>query len=125
MPLLRRRQFPGIPDDDEYHTRMASRRSAPGRIVRQRLQARDARTAREALTLRQRDLPHISSRGRNQMSLLIGVPREVFPGEKRVATVPDVVEKLIKLGFRVAIESGAGDSAQIGDDAYRAAGGEI
>ena len=30
------------------------------------------------------------------MSLLIGVPKEVFPGEKRVATVPEVVEKLIK-----------------------------
>jgi len=38
----------------------------------------------------------------------IGVPREIFPGEKRVATVPDVVEKLIKLGFSVAVESGAG-----------------
>ncbi len=56
------------------------------------------------------------------MSLLIGVPREVFPGEKRVATVPEVVEKLIKLGFRVAVEAGAGDAAQISDDAYRAAG---
>ena len=42
------------------------------------------------------------------MSLLIGVPREVFPGEKRVATVPEVVGKRIKLGFRVAVESGAG-----------------
>ncbi len=59
------------------------------------------------------------------MSLLIGVPREVFPGEKRVATVPDVVEKLIKLGFRVAVEAGAGDAAQISDDAYRAAGAEV
>ena len=59
------------------------------------------------------------------MSLLIGVPREVFPGEKRVATVPDVVEKLIKQGFRVAVEAGAGDAAQISDDAYRAAGAEI
>ena len=59
------------------------------------------------------------------MSLLIGVPREVFPGEKRVATVPDVVEKLIKHGFRVAVEAGAGDAAQIADDAYRAAGAEI
>ena len=36
---------------------------------------------------------------------LIGVPREVFPGEKRVATVPEAVEKLIKLGFTVAVES--------------------
>ena len=59
------------------------------------------------------------------MSLLIGVPREIFAGEKRVATVPDVVEKLIKLGFRVAVESGAGDAAQISDDAYRGAGAEI
>ena len=54
------------------------------------------------------------------MSLLIGVPRETFPGEKRVATVPEVVEKLIKQGFRVAVEAGAGDLAQISDDAYRA-----
>ena len=59
------------------------------------------------------------------MSLLIGVPREVFPGEKRVATVPDVVEKLLKQGFRVAVEAGAGDAAQISDDAYRAAGAEV
>jgi NAD(P) transhydrogenase subunit alpha len=59
------------------------------------------------------------------MSLLIGVPREVFPGEKRVATVPEVVEKLIKHGFRVAVEAGAGDAAQINDDAYRAAGAEV
>ncbi len=59
------------------------------------------------------------------MSLLIGVPTEVFPGEKRVATVPDVVTKLVKLGFRVSVEAGAGDAAQIGDDAYREAGAEI
>ncbi len=59
------------------------------------------------------------------MSLLIGVPREVFPGEKRVATVPEVVEKLIKQGFRVAVETGAGDAAQISDEAYRAAGAEL
>ncbi|OGP04817.1 MAG: NAD(P) transhydrogenase subunit alpha [Curvibacter sp. GWA2_64_110] len=55
----------------------------------------------------------------------IGVPRETFPGEKRVATVPEVVEKLIKLGFQVAVESGAGDAANFSDDAYRAVGAEI
>ena len=59
------------------------------------------------------------------MSLLIGVPTEVFPGEKRVATVPEVVEKLIKLGFRVAVQSGAGEAANFNDDAYRAAGAEV
>ena len=59
------------------------------------------------------------------MALQIGVPREVFPGEKRVATVPEVVEKLVKQGFRVAVEAGAGEGSQIDDDAYRAAGAEI
>lgn len=59
------------------------------------------------------------------MALLIGVPKETAAGEKRVATVPEVVEKLIKLGFAVAVESGAGDAANCGDDAYRAAGAEV
>jgi len=55
----------------------------------------------------------------------IGVPRETAAGEKRVATVPDVVGKLVKLGFSVAVEQGAGDAANFPDDAYRAAGAEI
>ena len=59
------------------------------------------------------------------MAQVIGVPRETAAGEKRVATVPEVVEKLIKLGFRVAVQSGAGEAANFGDDAYRAAGAEI
>jgi len=59
------------------------------------------------------------------MGLTIGVPREVFPGEKRVATVPDVVEKLIKLGFRVSVESGAGAAANFDDASYVAAGATI
>ena len=59
------------------------------------------------------------------MGLMIGVPREIFPGEKRVATVPEVVEKLIKLGFSVSVESGAGDLANVSDEAYRASGATI
>ena len=59
------------------------------------------------------------------MSQLIGVPRESAAGEKRVATVPEVVEKLVKLGFRVAVQAGAGDAANFADDTYRAAGAEI
>jgi len=57
--------------------------------------------------------------------LLIGVPKETAAGEKRVATVPEVVEKLVKLGFSVAVESGAGDAANCGDDTYRAAGAQV
>jgi len=59
------------------------------------------------------------------MALRIGVPRETAAGEKRVATVPDVVAKLVKLGFSVAVESGAGDAAHFDDDSYRAAGAEV
>jgi len=59
------------------------------------------------------------------MSQVIGVPRETAAGEKRVAAVPEVVEKLVKLGFKVAVQSGAGDAANCSDDAYRAAGAEI
>jgi H+-translocating NAD(P) transhydrogenase subunit alpha len=59
------------------------------------------------------------------MALLIGVPKETADGEKRVATVPEVVEKLVKLGFSVAVESGAGDAANFADDTYRAAGAEV
>ncbi|MGA1288088.1 MAG: NAD(P)(+) transhydrogenase (Re/Si-specific) subunit alpha, partial [Rubrivivax sp.] len=57
--------------------------------------------------------------------MLIGVPKELAAGEKRVATVPDVVEKLIKLGFSVAVESGAGDGANFADDTYLAAGAQV
>ena len=63
--------------------------------------------------------------GTNKSPQRIGVPREIFPGEKRVATVPEVVEKLIKLGFAVSVESGAGDAANCSDDSYRAAGAQI
>ncbi|HYC46726.1 MAG TPA: Re/Si-specific NAD(P)(+) transhydrogenase subunit alpha [Burkholderiales bacterium] len=56
---------------------------------------------------------------------VIAVPKEVAVGEKRVATVPEVVERLMKLGFEVVVESGAGDAANFSDETYRAAGAEI
>jgi NAD(P) transhydrogenase subunit alpha len=59
------------------------------------------------------------------MAQVIGVPKEIFPGEKRVATVPDVVPKLAKLGFSVIVQAGAGESASISDDAYAAAGAKV
>ena len=55
----------------------------------------------------------------------IGVPKEIFPGEKRVATVPDAVTKLVKLGFAVVVEQGAGDLADLSDAAYIKAGATI
>ena len=55
----------------------------------------------------------------------IGVPKEIHDGERRVATTPDVVAQLQKLGFSVAVESGAGALASFSDDAYRAAGATV
>ena len=55
----------------------------------------------------------------------IGVPKEIFPGEKRVATVPDAVTKLVKLGFAVVVEQGAGDLADLSDAAFIEAGATI
>ncbi|MDH3512990.1 MAG: Re/Si-specific NAD(P)(+) transhydrogenase subunit alpha [Gammaproteobacteria bacterium] len=55
----------------------------------------------------------------------IGIPKEIHRGEKRVATTPDVATELQKLGFTVAIESGAGAAADFADAAYAAAGAEV
>jgi NAD(P) transhydrogenase subunit alpha len=55
----------------------------------------------------------------------IGVPREISAGEKRVATTPEVAAQLMKLGFEVAVESGAGVAANYSDALYEAAGCSI
>jgi len=52
----------------------------------------------------------------------IGIPKEIHSGEKRVATTPTVAEQIIKLGFEVNIESGAGLQAHFSDEAYKEAG---
>ncbi|MFM9152515.1 MAG: Re/Si-specific NAD(P)(+) transhydrogenase subunit alpha, partial [Methylocystis sp.] len=57
--------------------------------------------------------------------MMIGIPKETFPCERRVAAVPEVVEKLIKLGFLTSVESGAGEGANFSDEDYKAAGATI
>ncbi|SOZ65476.1 pyridine nucleotide transhydrogenase (proton pump), alpha subunit [Cupriavidus taiwanensis] len=57
--------------------------------------------------------------------MTIGVPREVHPGERRVAATPDSVKELLKLGYQVVVETGAGLEASFSDDDYRAAGAAI
>ena len=52
----------------------------------------------------------------------IGIPKEIRPGERRVAITPETVGRLLKLGFEVAIESGAGHGASFEDSAYEASG---
>ncbi|MBI1733422.1 MAG: Re/Si-specific NAD(P)(+) transhydrogenase subunit alpha [Gammaproteobacteria bacterium] len=55
----------------------------------------------------------------------IGIPKEVYEGERRVATTPDVVGQLRKLGFDVVVESGAGAGASYPDSAYEQAGAAV
>lgn len=52
----------------------------------------------------------------------IGIPKEIHAGEKRVATTPEVAKQLIKLGFEVAIEAGAGSAAHYSDASFVEAG---
>ncbi len=52
----------------------------------------------------------------------IGVPRETHPGERRVATTPEVAGELQKLGYEVLVEKGAGAAASFSDEAYEEAG---
>ena len=57
--------------------------------------------------------------------MIIGVPKESFPGERRVAIVPAVVPSLTKAGFEVAIEAGAGVSAGYLDKDYTDKGAKV
>jgi NAD(P) transhydrogenase subunit alpha len=55
----------------------------------------------------------------------VAVPREIHLGERRVAATPDTVRRLIKLGFQVSVEAGAGAGCAIGDADYEQAGAAI
>ncbi|MCY4460144.1 MAG: Re/Si-specific NAD(P)(+) transhydrogenase subunit alpha [Albidovulum sp.] len=57
--------------------------------------------------------------------MIIGTPREIVAGERRVAMTPASVQRLVKLGHGCKIEAGAGISARFPDDDYAAAGADI
>jgi NAD(P) transhydrogenase subunit alpha len=60
-----------------------------------------------------------------EAAMRVGIPTEVHPGERRVAATPATVGKLIKLGFEVSIQSGAGEGAKLADASYAEAGAVI
>ncbi len=78
--------------------------------------ANTSREARENIPADQKNPAHIP--------VVIAVPREP-PGEKRVATVPEIVQKLVKAGYEVRIEHDAGTNAFYPDDLFIAAGAKI
>lgn len=57
--------------------------------------------------------------------MLIGIPRESLPGETRVAATPQTVGQIIKLGYAVVVETGAGAASSFADAAYVEAGADI
>lgn len=57
--------------------------------------------------------------------MIIGIPKEIMPGENRVSAIPETVKKMIDLGASVLIEAGAGLGSHYSDDSYQAEGGVI
>ena len=57
--------------------------------------------------------------------MIIGIPRESLPGETRVAATPQTVGQLIKLGYDVVVETGAGAAASFSDAAFTEAGADV
>ena len=68
---------------------------------------------------------YFSAFGKNTEEVVIGVPKETFPNERRVALSPEAAQRLVKLGFKVNIESGAGANADFDDSAYTKVGANI
>jgi NAD(P) transhydrogenase subunit alpha len=65
------------------------------------------------------------SKGPTAIHVVVAVPKELAPGELRVATVPEVVQKLTKSGYEIRIEHDAGTGAYYSDDLFSAAGAKI
>lgn len=57
--------------------------------------------------------------------MLIGIPKEILSEEKRVAATPETVQKYIKMGFNVAVESSAGEGVWRSDEEYENSGASI
>ena len=57
--------------------------------------------------------------------ITVGIPKETFPLEKRVAATPESVARLVKPGFNVQIEKGAGSASYFADEVYEEAGAKV
>jgi H+-translocating NAD(P) transhydrogenase subunit alpha len=63
--------------------------------------------------------------GKDESRVIVGVPKESYPGERRVALVPVVIPNLAKAGIEVIVETGAGEQAGYPDAAYVEKGAKI
>jgi NAD(P) transhydrogenase subunit alpha len=55
----------------------------------------------------------------------VGIPKEIYPNECRVAATPESVQKIVKLGYEVVVEAGAGDASSFTDATYTESGATI
>src|SRR5205823_970383 len=81
-----------------------------------------------ALSVRMTALKHdtvVPLKAHEERFVIIGVPKESYPGERRVALVPIALPALVKAGFEVVIEAGAGDEAGYRDAQYAEKGAKI
>lgn len=67
----------------------------------------------------------LGDKGIPYSELTVGIPKERFPLEKRVAATPESVQRLVKPGFTVLVEDGAGETAHFSNADYEAAGAKI
>ncbi|GCB68786.1 hypothetical protein scyTo_0013874 [Scyliorhinus torazame] len=74
-------------------------------------------TTRQALWCQKPGIPY--------KQLTVGVPKEIFQNEKRVALSPAGVQALVKQGFNVVVETGAGEASKFSDDQYKEVGANI
>ena len=72
-----------------------------------------------------RDDPSFGTRREKEETVKIGVPKEVFEGENRVAMTPESAKMLQKLGYDCVIETKAGEAAGFSDAVYKEAGVEV
>lgn len=107
--------------------RLIGSSSVGSRNAAQSLLSRDPNSWKAASSLRffSSTLPSSSAKGTPYSELTVGIPKENYPLEKRVAASPESVQRLTKPGFSVLVEDGAGETAYYSNADYEAAGAKI
>jgi len=77
------------------------------------------------MTVADKKLANADNTQEPKTGLKIGIPKEVFSGERRVAATPDTAKTLQKMGFEVLIESKAGADATFSDQVYEQVGCQV
>ena len=87
--------------------------------------SQNRQAARERIHCAPGEAARLASRHGKDESVIVGVPKETYPGERRVSVVPAVIPNITKAGMEVIIESGAGEQAGYPDAAYVEKGATI